>query len=91
MSNNRLSDFLDGISMAAEALSGFIPKEPEPPILLTAEKLNEIRWMTEKQIETIYRHGKVPVKIDDNPKAYQQLRWMTPGQLKALFGEDCEP
>lgn len=91
--SNQLGDFLDGLAKATEALNNAVNKSEEDtesnsqkPIRLTAAKLNEIRWMTARQIETIYKRGKVPFVIDDDPKAYNQLRWMTQNQLEALFG-----
>lgn len=90
MSNNQIYNFLDGLSKATEALNNIMSpakeETDEQPVYLTADKLREIRWMTEKQIDTIYKHGKKPVKIEDAPEAYRELRWMTAGQLECLFG-----
>ena len=57
------------------------------PIRLTADKLREIRWMSAKQIFTIYQGGKTKFVVDDSPDAYRELRWMDQDQLEALFGK----
>lgn len=93
MSNNAFMDFLNCVSETADALNKMVsPPDPEKkkPVMLTAEKLKEIRWMSIRQIETIYKNGKVPVTIEDTPEAYRELRWMTTGQLEALFGKQEE-
>ena len=92
MSDNQIFNFLDGLSKATEALSNIMSSDPsaepedEKTVILTADKLREIRWMTERQIDAIYKHGKKPVKIDETPESYRELRWMTEGQLECLFG-----
>lgn len=94
MTDNKVAGFFDELSRAAAAINDVLNKpaeEPKPeqkPVLLTAAKLQELRWMTSRQIAVLYKHGKVPVKIEDSPKAYQQLRWMSSNQLEALFGKE---
>ncbi len=60
----------------------------DKPIILTAAKLKELRWMTAQQIGAIYKYGKVKVRVADDANAYKELRWMSQNQLEALFGKE---
>ena len=73
-----------------ETLEESKPEKPDRPSRLTADKLKELRLMTPRQIAAIYKYGKVHTIIDDDPAAFKELRWMTQGQLEALFGKEDE-
>lgn len=55
--------------------------------LLTAEILGELSCFTSSQLERIYHHGERKVRIDQDPKAYAELRGFTTSQIEAIFGE----
>lgn len=63
-------------------------EKEEKPELLTADKLQQLRWMAPRELAVIYAYGKKKTHIDDDPAAYQQLRWFSQGQLEAIFGKD---
>ena len=83
-----------------EALGAFgkfideIDKPKTPPTtengaaeLLTAAKLAELKWMSTKQLESIYHCGARKTRIDDDPAAYAELKWFSVNQLEAIFGK----
>lgn len=93
MSNNILSNIVDGMVKAIKDISATFSEYAEnqtedKPQLLTANKLQELKWMSPRQLASIYQYGKVKTHIDDDPEAYKQLKWMSPSQLEAIFGKE---
>lgn len=94
MSNKILSDLFDGVVKAVKdisvAFNDFSGKQQDEtkPQLLTAQKLQELKWMNPRQLASIYQYGKVKTHIDDDPEAFRELKWMSPAQLEAIFGKE---
>lgn len=58
-------------------------------ILLTDERVSQMRWMGPGQLQMIFGGGKkrkAVFPIDENP--WEQLRWFSADQLEAIFGKD---
>lgn len=90
MSNSLFGEFLKAMDDIGERIKNIAEEEKakeEKPELLTAQKLQQLRWMAPRQLSVIYGYGKKKTHIDDDPDAYQQLRWFTQGQLEAIFGK----
>lgn len=93
MSNNVLSNIFDGMVKAIKDISATFSEYAEnqsetKPQLLTAQKLQELKWMNPRQLASIYKYGKVKTHIDDDPEAFRELKWMSPGQIEAIFGKE---
>lgn len=89
MTNSLFGEFLKAMEDVSDKLKkAAMEEKEEKPELLTAEKLQQLRWMAPRQLSVIYGNGKKKTHIDDDPDAYQQLRWFTQGQLEAIFGKD---
>ena len=54
-------------------------------VILTAEKIRQIRYMTVQEINKQY--GDKIVKIDDSASAYMALRELSPSQLNTLLNK----
>ena len=85
--------FSEGFNKVAknfqEAIDNIKDQESEEkPQVLTAQTLQQLKWMNPRQLAAIYHYGKVKTYIEDDPNAYQQLKWMTEQQLQAIFGKD---
>jgi len=81
-----LGDFLEKIDNKMREKD--VPENDGPPEILTADKLQKLKWMSPRQLAAIYRYGKRKVKLTDDPDAYGQLKWFSEGQLEAIFGKE---
>ena len=57
-------------------------------MILTADKLNELKWMSPSQLRAIFGNKPNPPKVADDPAAYRVLKWMSESQLNAIFGKE---
>ena len=92
-----LNEIFEGLSKGAQKVAESlksvtvpekIKEEDTPYILLTAEKLKHLQWMSTDKLEVIFHHGKANVRLDDNPEVFSILQWMGTDKLKAIFGEE---
>jgi hypothetical protein len=90
-----MGGFIDLCNLISEIIVGCTEDDKtkpyvntEEPIILTAAKLRELRWMTVPQLAAIYHYGKVKVKIQDTEAAYRELRFLNAQQFKAIFGNE---
>ena len=93
MSNNNFSDIFNKMIKSVGEVAGKLNEYLEKPVenkpqLLTANKLQELKWMSPRQLASIYQYGKIKTHIDDDPEAFKQLKWMSPSQLEAIFGKE---
>lgn len=85
-----VSDFLKDL----ETFEKYIPKksfshsEEDQPIILTAAKIRELRWMDVPKLRSLFSGRKV--RIDDSESAYKELRWLSAQQLAIIFGNEKE-
>lgn len=57
--------------------------------VLTVDVLKQLYYFSEEKLEIIYGHGKKrKVRIDNDPKAYDELYYFSEGQLEAIFGKE---
>lgn len=55
-------------------------------IILHADELQQLRWMTVSQLKAIFKGNRQKFRIESTPAAYEQLRWMSTSQIEAIFG-----
>ena len=61
-------------------------KDPNEIIVLHADELRQLRWMTVSQLNAIFGARRGKFKVENSQAAYQELRWMSTAQLNAIFG-----
>ena len=61
-------------------------KDPNEVIVLHADELRQLRWMTVSQLNAIFGARRGKFKVENSQAAYQELRWMSTAQLNAIFG-----
>lgn len=92
-----LNELFEGLSKGAQKVANTLKnvtvpektKEEETPyILITAEKLKYLQWMSTDKLKTIFHNGKAKVKLADDPNVFSILQWMSVDKLKAIFGEE---
>ena len=86
---NILKTTSDVLGVLRDISESALPKreeDSEEPVILTAERIRQLRWYTVPQLAAIYKYGKVKVRIQDNDAAYRELRWLNAQQLAAIFG-----
>lgn len=55
-------------------------------IVLSAEELKQLRWMTVSQLKAAFKGREHQFRAESSAAAYQELRWMTTAQIEAIFG-----